>query len=674
MAKLLALGLLSLAVADQVSPIGKVLEMISELETKVIKEGESSHKVFAEFSEWCEDRNRELGFSIKTAEGEVTDLKATIEKETANEEEATAKIEDLAAELGKDESDLKAATEIRDKELADFEAEEAELMEVIDTLKRAIAILERELAKVGGASMLQLKTTDGVVQAMTAMVQASLLSSSDASKLTGLLQTLNDAKDDDDAPDGAPDPAVYKAQTGGIIQTMTDLLDKAEKQLDGLRKAETSNVQNFELLKQGLEDEIKVGNEDLGKTKKALAASQASKAEAEGDLQATTKALNADKDEKATLHSNCMEKAEDFEAEQKSRGEELQALATAKKVIKESTEGAADQTYGDSFVQVESESSNVQVVKVVRELAQKHNSTQLAQLAMRVASAVRAAAKTGEDPFAKVKQLITEMITSLEKEAAADAEHKAFCDKELGENEAKESSKQDEIDKLTSQIDEWTANAALLKEEVAGLEKSLAELAASQQEMDRIREEEKDNYKKDRPELEAGLEGIKTALKVLRDYYSKGDAAHASNDGAGQGIIGLLEVCESDFSKNLAEMISTEEAAQTEYDEQTKANQVDKTNKEQDVKYKTQEAAALEKSTAEAKADRQGVKKELDAVQKVLTSLHEQCDETVVPYEEMQRRRKSEIQGLKQALSILEGEAVLLQQKTNLRRVKLHRA
>jgi chromosome segregation ATPase len=289
---------------------------------------------------------------------------------------------------------------------------------------------------------------------------------------------------------------------------------------------------------------------------------------------------------------------------------------------------------------------------------------------MQMASVVRVT----DDPFAKVKQLIEEMIVKLEDEAAKDAEHKAFCDKELGENEAKEADKQAEIEKLTTAIDEMSAKSAQLKEEVATLDKELAALAKSQQEMDKIREEEKALYDKNRPELEKGLEGVRLALKVLKDYYNSPDKAHVAAEGAGAGIIGLLEVVESDFSKNLAEMISTEEEAVREYEDQTKQNQIDKTNKEQDVKYKTQEANTLDKDTAEAKSDRTGVQKELDAVQAVLKSLHEQCDEVATPYEELKRRREAEIAGLKQALQILEGEAVLLQKgsRRSLRAVRKH--
>merc|ERR1719217_952749 len=86
--------------------------------------------------------------------------------------------------------------------------------------------------------------------------------------------------------------------------------------------------------------------------KKSLGASEEAKAAAEGDLAVTTKDLDEDVKALATLHQDCMTGAEDFEAETKSRGEELKALATAKKIIKEATSGAADLSYGESFLQV----------------------------------------------------------------------------------------------------------------------------------------------------------------------------------------------------------------------------------------------------------------------------------------------------------------------------------
>jgi len=651
---------LSGANASSMDPIQKVLEMISDLEGKIVGEGHDAQKVYDEFSEFCEDRSRELGFEIKTGKAEVNDLTAAIEKETATQESLNAKIEELSGAIATDEADLKAATAIRKKEQAVFEAEEKELVDVLNTLERATGILEKELAK-GGASMMQLTSANNVVQALAVMVQATSLSSADASKLSALLQSSQQAEDaSEDA--GAPAAAVYNSASGGIIQTLQDLYDKGEAQLEESRKTETQSTQAYQMLKQSLEDSIKYANKDMDKAKKALATSAEAQATAEGDLEVTEKDLKEDIAALATLHEDCMRGAEDFESETKSRGEELKALATAKKVIVETTSGAADQSY--SFVQVSMSSgadlANFEAVRFVRDLAQKQKSTALTQLASRLVSAMHGS-QSQTAIFDKVKGLISAMIEKLNQEAEADATEKAYCDKEMAETEEKKADKEAAIEKLSTQIDSQTAKSAKLKEEVATLQKELAALARAQAEMDKLRSEEKEAFDVNSAEMEKGVKGVKLALKVLNEYYAKEDKSHSSADGASTGIIGLLEVCESDFSKGLAEMVAAEESAVSEYKKTTKENEITKATKDQDVKYKTKEFKGLDKATAEATADRAGVQEELDAVNEYYAGIKERCIAKAETYEERVKRRTAEISGLKEALSILEGEAVLLQ-------------
>merc|ERR1719407_284686 len=378
-----------------------------------------------------------------------------------------------------------------------------------------------------------------------------------------------------------------------------------------------------------------------------------------------------------------MTKAQEFEEETKSRTEELRALAEAKKVIAEATGGAESQAYGltqVSFLQssrsrigTSADLSNFEAVRLVRDLAKKHNSPALAQLASRMSSAIKLCAQTGDDVFAKVKGLISEMIDRLSAEAEADASHKAYCDKEFGETNAKKDDKEAEHEKLTTKINKAKAASAKLKEEVATLQKELADLAASQAEMDKLRAEEKAAYDANRPEMEKGVEGVKLALKILGEYYASEGKAHAAAEGAGGSIIGLLEVVESDFTKLLTEMIATEEQAAAAYEQQTKENEVTRTTKEQDVKYKTKEAASLDKAVGELSADAAGVATELDALYEYLDKLHEMCDEKVEPYEERKARREAEIAGLKEALTILEG-ASLLQKSSSTRTLRGVRA
>merc|ERR1719515_469415 len=654
----LAFAAVASAEATEANPIEKIVEMISDLQAKVIGEGKEAQRTYDEYAEWCEDKSTQLGFEIKTGNANVEELKATIESETSSAAALSTKIEELSNDIKTAQADLKAATGIREKEAADFAAEEAELTTVIDMLERATSILSKEMAK-SGASMLQLKSASSITEALSVMVQASVFSSADASRLTALVQTEQNDSDDEM---GAPAAQVYKGHSDGIIGTLEGLTEKAEGQLDKARKTETTAAQNYQMLKQSLTDEIKFANKDMDKAKKDLAESQEKKATATGDLEVTTKDLNEDINTKKTLHQDCMNAAEEFELSTKSRGEELNALATAKKVIKETTGGAAGQSY--SFLQRAQVSSGAdlakfEAVRFIRDLARKSKSPALAQLASRMDSAMRLSAGSA-DPFAKVKGLITDMIATLESEAEEDASQKAYCDKEMSETTAKKDELQAESDKLSTKIAQDKAASAKLKEEVATLQKELADMSKAKAQADELRAQEKATFEKNSAEMKLGVEGVKKALSVLKEYYAK-DASHGSAEGAGSGIIGLLEVAESDFTKGLTEMTATEESAAADYEAYSKEDEIATVTKQKDVEYKTKDAAGLDKAVSELSTDLSAVTDELTAVIQALDKLKEMCVAKAEPYAEKKARREAEIAGLKEALQILEGEAALLQ-------------
>merc|ERR1719265_1135081 len=219
------------------------------------------------------------------------------------------------------------------------------------------------------------------------------------------------------------------------------------------------------------------------------------------------------------------------------------------------------------------------------------------------------------------------MMEKLLKEAAEEAEEKAYCDEEMKKTEAKKGELEDSIDGLTAKIDKAAAASAQLKEEVKALEEELAAVHKLQAEMDKARAEEHAHYKEAAAELEAGLEGVRKALSVLQDYYAskEEDAAallqgetsmsammqqpavpvnHAPATGAGGGIIPILEVVESDFAKNMAQEEAEESDSQEAYDKTTQENKVVFATNHLSRMYKTQEFKALDQSIAEQSADR----------------------------------------------------------------------
>merc|ERR550537_766171 len=109
----------------------------------------------------------------------------------------------------------------------------------------------------------------------------------------------------------------------------------------------------------------------------------------------------------------------------------------------------------------------------------------------------------------------------------------------------------------------------------------------------------------------------------------------------------------------LVEMQEADEAAA--YEETTQENKMTKASKDQDVKYKLQEAAGLDKSITELSNDRDATNTELAAVNTYYTKLQGRCVAKPVSYEEKKKAREAEIAGLKEALDVLENEAALVQ-------------
>merc|ERR1719160_571847 len=156
---LAALAQPSAAESTKANPMSKVLELLSSLEAKIVKEGEKEAKAYKDYFDWCDDFSKSKGFEIKTLTAKKEKLMAEIAELGASIAASTDEIADLSAKIAADESELKDATLIREKEASEFATNEADLVETIDTLTRAIAILSKEMAK-NPAAFAQLSTSN----------------------------------------------------------------------------------------------------------------------------------------------------------------------------------------------------------------------------------------------------------------------------------------------------------------------------------------------------------------------------------------------------------------------------------------------------------------------------------------------------------------------------------
>merc|ERR1719382_484680 len=204
----------SYASEAQANPLGEVISLMDSLTAKIIKEGEAELKAYKEFFEWCDDAARNLKNEITTATAQKEKLEAAISKHSGDIEASSAKIGELAGSIATDDSDLKDATLVREKESADFKSNQAELVDVIDTLGRAIGILEREMAK-NPAAFAQVDTSSlkNILTSLSAVVDAAAFSNADKTKLLGLVQAQQQGSDADADEFGPPAAVVYKTHS-----------------------------------------------------------------------------------------------------------------------------------------------------------------------------------------------------------------------------------------------------------------------------------------------------------------------------------------------------------------------------------------------------------------------------------------------------------------------------
>merc|ERR1719207_417036 len=275
------------------------------------------------------------------------------------------------------------------------------------------------------------------------------------------------------------------------------------------------------------------------------------------------------------------------------------------------------------------------------------------------------------DPFVKIRGLIEDMIAKLLKEAQEEATQKAFCDEEMGKSKKSQAEKQTKIDEYQTRIDGASSTIATLTEEIKELEAGIAEIDKSQAEATAQRTTENPDYVAASTDFRDSAQAIAKAIEVLKNYYegsfiqlsakqTQPDFGAAKSDTA-HTIISVLEMSEEDFTKLLAEAEAAEDEAASAYTKLTDENKVSKAAKLADAKGKESEIKSLSVALEHSKEDHSSVSKELDAVLAYIGKLKPQCEEKAMSYAEKKAKREAEIEGLKEALGILEGGLALVQ-------------
>jgi len=651
------------AAGSGVTPIQKVIQLLEGMVAKGKAEKHAEQVQYAAYKQFCDDTTAQKTAAIEEANEMIEVLKADILKYAADIEQLTEEIavheEDIAVWTG----DTQAATKVRKIEKADYDALHKDYSESVEALQMAIAVLKKQDYD---------RKQDSLVQVSSTLRSQTLIPEEAKRAIAAFL-----AQDPDPLDVTAPEANAYEFQSTSIIEMLEKLLDKFVDERYTLEKEETTSVNAFEMLMQDLENQIAAAEKDVSEKTATKAKRIEAKATAEADLADTTASRDADQKYLDELTAVCEQKAADFEARQQLRAEELEAIGKAIEIISSSSVAGSGEKYLPTLLQTKKAALSqlrADARSPMQERAEQYLQNQAKKINSRVLSML--AQRVSFEPFKKVKKMIKDLIYRLMEEATEEATHKGWCDTELATNEQTRKEKTLAIETLNAEIDSLVAEIAQLTDEIVELTAAVAELDAAMAKATKFRGEEKAKNAETIKDAQEAQTAVAQAITVLKEFYAKAaeatallqkqqptpppifDTPYTGMQGMKGGVVGMLEVIESDFARLESETAAAEATAQKEYEVFMSDSEIDKSAKTADIANKTTKKQDDEQALESKKVDLEGTQKELDAALAYFDKLKPSCVDAAISYEARVAQRKEEIASLQEALKILSGEAI----------------
>jgi chromosome segregation ATPase len=671
------------------SPVERVIGLLKDLKSQVETEGSSEATSYNEFACFCKDKNTAKVNSIDTRETESSRLTASIKQLTAKVAELSASIQATEGSLAAHEASLARATELRDKERAVYEETHLDTSNAVSGLKDA-------LDSISGSKKAGLTQVKSKVQKVMVLADAAGLVSKDSDQVASLLQEMPEVPDED-----------YSFHSSGIIDLLKDLHKEWTEKKTKLENEEDAASGAFNKAAEAKRKEIQADKDLISTESGDLAEAKSDLASDDADLTEETALLKDDNTYLRDLTEQCERKAREWDQRSALRGNELAALSKALEIIegtvldRETNSGAgmrpdlslAQKPAKTAMVQEEDDYSDVvftqlkavrkvqldqphqdplrnKVISMLKSKGAKMNSAVLSVMAMKLAA----------DPFAKVKTLIQQLIERLVREKTDEATQKGWCDTELAKAEHDRWYRHTDTESLSSNIGVLEARKGSLETKAVELKSSIKDLNKALTDATKIRSDEKADNKATLTNASEGLEALKQAITVLKDFYRKSSRAKTSllqkdaaspvdQDGIGehlgaykgnqaqaQGILGMLATIQNDFEKTLKETTAAENQAHRDF---VKFSRESKASISSQTRGLEQTENDLAKTNADLVSDLNDLKdnqKLLDSSLKTLETLRPACVDTGMTWDEKVARRTAEIEALKNALCVLDEE------------------
>ena len=190
------------------------------------------------------------------------------------------------------------------------------------------------------------------------------------------------------------------------------------------------------------------------------------------DLAGAEKSLVTLVASQAEGRSSCTQVVSDHEASVKIFEEVLKAWTEATQVLQSGTSGADGQTYSlfqensSAALQTLTDLKGFGVFTAVRRLAEQEHSTALARLESCISATMKFGAGADGDPFMKVKDLITDLISRVQAEASSETNQKSYCDEEMLKATEKREDLEVHVAKHSSRLEAAVARSVDLDGEI----------------------------------------------------------------------------------------------------------------------------------------------------------------------------------------------------------------
>merc|ERR1719473_327292 len=305
---------------------------------------------------------------------------------------------------------------------------------------------------------------------------------------------------------------------------------------------------------------------------------------------------------------------------------------------------------------------------------------------------LKAAKKTGDqkmlklsnrvllDGFQKVSDDIDGMIADLKKEKEEDVKMKDFCIEALHKNEVAIEMKARDIEQLDAKISTLTAEIEELTKSIETLTAEIAEMQVQLKRAGEDRELENQDFQSVVADQRATQKLLENALGVLKGFYDKAlvqTSAHKTRQPAGPppppsfktyekssgagGVMGMLEQIVAETKTTEADAVKAETDAQKAYEAFVKDTNASMEEKSRDITNKSEEKATAE---ADKVSEEEALAAALNEQQELMNEnadLHKSCDFTLDNFDARQAALDQEMDGLREAESVLHGSMGFLQ-------------